>query len=86
MVVVLARSEAGLSLFLVEPGCEGYSVTARESTLGLRALEAVTVEMDDDASLRAGPPPSDERGRVVLEQVHRRHRLLADTRRDDVRA
>ena len=46
VVVTLARTDQGLGVFLVEPGAEGYAVSARETTLGLRASETVTVELD----------------------------------------
>jgi alkylation response protein AidB-like acyl-CoA dehydrogenase len=47
LVLVFARtSEDGLSVFLVEPGSEGYSVEEREVTLGLRASQTVTVRFD----------------------------------------
>ncbi len=47
VVVVFARtSEDGLSAFLVTPDDPGYSVGAREKTMGLRASETVTVGLD----------------------------------------
>lgn len=52
VVVAFARTEAGVSAFLVEPGAEGYRVTGTERTLGLRASETVTVSLD---GVRVGP-------------------------------
>ncbi len=48
LVVTLARTgeEGGMSLFLVEPGADGYEVRGREKTLGLRASETVRVAFD----------------------------------------
>jgi alkylation response protein AidB-like acyl-CoA dehydrogenase len=46
LVVVFARTEAGVSGFLVEPGVAGYRVTGSERTLGLRASQTVAVELD----------------------------------------
>lgn len=47
VVVVFARTDAGVSAFLVEPGAAGYRVASAERTLGVRASETVTVELDD---------------------------------------
>lgn len=63
VVVVLARTadEDEPSLFLVEPGAEGYEVLAQERTLGLRASETVGVKLD---GLVVGPDALlGERGR-----------------------
>lgn len=46
LVVVFARTGEGVSAFLVEPSAPGYRVAGRERTLGLRASETVTVELD----------------------------------------
>lgn len=47
LVVVFARtSEDGLSLFLVTPDADGFSVGDRESTLGLRASQTVSLHLD----------------------------------------
>jgi len=47
LVITFARtSEDGLSAFLVSPGAEGYAVGAREKTMGLRASQTVSVELD----------------------------------------
>ena len=47
LVITFARtSEGGLGAFLVSPEMEGYSTGAREKTLGLRASETVSVELD----------------------------------------
>ena len=56
LVVVFARTgEDRLGAFLVDPTAEGYDVRSRENTLGLRASETVSVELDlplgDDAVL-----------------------------------
>jgi len=46
VVVVFARTASGVSAFLVEPHAYGYRVLGSEKTLGLRASETVTVELD----------------------------------------
>jgi alkylation response protein AidB-like acyl-CoA dehydrogenase len=46
LAVVFARTDAGVGAFLVEPGAPGYRVAGAERTLGLRASETVTVELD----------------------------------------
>ena len=47
LVIAFARmAEEGLGAFLLSPAMEGYSVGARERTLGLRASETVSVELD----------------------------------------
>lgn len=47
LVVVLARTGAeDVSAFLVQPEAEGYRVGKRERTLGLRASETMSVELD----------------------------------------
>ena len=47
LVVVFARTgEDGISAFLVSPDADGYSVGARESTMGFRASQIVRVELD----------------------------------------
>lgn len=46
VALVFARTPAGISAFLVEPGAPGYRVPGTERTLGLRASETVTVELD----------------------------------------
>lgn len=46
LVVVFARTEAGISAFLVEPGAAGYEVGGAERTLGVRASETVTVALE----------------------------------------
>ncbi|MEZ4415031.1 MAG: acyl-CoA dehydrogenase family protein [Gemmatimonadota bacterium] len=56
VVAVFARTGAGphdLGVFLVEPGSDGYRVTDRESTLGLRASETVGVDLDLEVSEEA---------------------------------
>ncbi len=40
-------AEGSLGAFLVEPKSEGYTVTARETTMGLRASQTVSVELVD---------------------------------------
>lgn len=53
VVAVFARTgDDALGLFLVEPGADGYSVGAREMTMGLRASETVSVRLD---GVRVGP-------------------------------
>ena len=53
LAVVFARApSAGVSAFLVDTSQEGYVVTRREATLGLRGLEVVGVDLLD---LRLGP-------------------------------
>ena len=51
MVVVMARTDdgGGTGAFLVEPASPGYRVVGRERTLGLRASETVSVELDEVA-------------------------------------
>ncbi|MEZ4423227.1 MAG: acyl-CoA dehydrogenase family protein [Gemmatimonadota bacterium] len=61
VVAVFARTGEGaheVGLFLVEPGTDGYTVTGRETTLGLRATETVSVELDVrvDGSALVGQP------------------------------
>lgn len=52
VVALFARtSEDAIGLFLVEPDADGYVVGARETTLGLRASQTVSVELD---GLRVG--------------------------------
>jgi alkylation response protein AidB-like acyl-CoA dehydrogenase len=48
VVVVLARTddEGGTGAFLVEPAADGYEVVGEENTLGLRASQTATVELD----------------------------------------
>lgn len=47
VVVVFARTgPEGIGAFLVEPGASGYRVGRRERTLGLRASETVSVDLD----------------------------------------
>lgn len=47
LAVVFARTgPEAIGAFLVEPGAPGYRVLARERTLGLRASETVSVELD----------------------------------------
>lgn len=46
VAVVFARTVSGVGAFLVEPGSPGYRVAGAERTLGLRASETVTVELD----------------------------------------
>lgn len=46
VVVVFACAEEGPSAFLVRPEAAGYRVGAVERTLGLRASQTVTVELD----------------------------------------
>ena len=46
LVLVFARTAEGVSAFLVEPDQPGYGVGAEERTLGLRASQTVTVELD----------------------------------------
>jgi alkylation response protein AidB-like acyl-CoA dehydrogenase len=46
VVAVFARTGTGVSAFLVEPSTPGYRVAGAERTLGLRASETVTVELD----------------------------------------
>ncbi|MHB1194069.1 MAG: acyl-CoA dehydrogenase family protein [Longimicrobiales bacterium] len=52
LVLVFARAGDGVGAFLVEPGAPGYRVTHVERTLGVRASETVTVELD---GVRVGP-------------------------------
>lgn len=48
LVIVFARtSDDGLSAFLVSPESDGYHVGGRESTMGMRASETVSVELRD---------------------------------------
>lgn len=47
VAVVFARTGDGVSAFLVEPGTEGYGVGGAERTMGLRASETLTVELED---------------------------------------
>jgi len=54
VAVVFARTGGGVSAFLVEPGARGYAVGGAERTLGLRASETVTVELDDVTVGREG--------------------------------
>ncbi|HKJ01864.1 MAG TPA: acyl-CoA dehydrogenase family protein, partial [Longimicrobiales bacterium] len=49
LVLVFARAQEGVTAFLVEPGQAGYTVAARERTLGLRASQTVTVELEQVA-------------------------------------
>jgi alkylation response protein AidB-like acyl-CoA dehydrogenase len=47
LVVTFARTgEDGISTFLVSPDVDGYAVGARESTMGFRASQTVSVEFD----------------------------------------
>ena len=48
MVIVFARTGdgEGIGAFLVDPGDDGYRVVGEESTLGLRASQTATVELD----------------------------------------
>ncbi len=50
LVVVFASTgedeERALGAFLVEPGSVGYTVTGRETTMGLRASEIVSLELE----------------------------------------
>lgn len=47
LVVVFARTvEDGISAFLVSPNADGYAVGARESTMGFRASQTVSVKLD----------------------------------------
>jgi alkylation response protein AidB-like acyl-CoA dehydrogenase len=47
LVIVFARTgEDTLGAFLVDPSAAGYSVTGRERTMGLRASETVSIELD----------------------------------------
>ena len=50
LVVVFASTgeeeDRALGAFLLEPGSAGYTVTGRETTMGLRASEIVTVELE----------------------------------------
>jgi alkylation response protein AidB-like acyl-CoA dehydrogenase len=47
VVLVFARtSSEGLGVFMVRPGTDGYVVGNRESTMGLRASETVSVHLD----------------------------------------
>lgn len=47
LVALFARTaEDALGLFLVEPSADGYEVVGRETTLGLRASETVSVRLD----------------------------------------
>jgi alkylation response protein AidB-like acyl-CoA dehydrogenase len=47
LIAVFARtSDDALGLFLVERGAKGYSVGAREMTMGLRASQTVSVHLD----------------------------------------
>ncbi len=53
LVVVFARTSGeGVGAFLVEPSADGYRVAGRETTMGLRASETATVELD---GVRVGP-------------------------------
>jgi alkylation response protein AidB-like acyl-CoA dehydrogenase len=54
LVLVFARTddEGGTAAFLVEPGQDGYRVVGEERTMGLRASQTVTVELD---GLYVGP-------------------------------
>jgi hypothetical protein len=48
VVLVFARTEPdGVGCFVVEPGADGYAVTDRTTTMGLRASETVSIELDD---------------------------------------
>jgi alkylation response protein AidB-like acyl-CoA dehydrogenase len=47
MVFARTDEEGGVGAFLVEPGVRGYRVRRRERTMGLRASEIVSVELDD---------------------------------------
>jgi alkylation response protein AidB-like acyl-CoA dehydrogenase len=49
VVMVFARTdgEGAVGAFLVEPGAGGYRVRRREKTMGLRASEIVSIELDD---------------------------------------
>lgn len=51
LVLLFARAEEGVSVFLVSPDEPGYRVGEGERTLGMRASETVTVELD---GLRVG--------------------------------
>ena len=42
-----AQGESSMGAFLVERDSEGYSVTGRETTMGLRASQTVSVELED---------------------------------------
>ena len=52
MVVVFARTNPsaegahGIGAFLVDPSAKGYSVTGRETTMGLSASETVSIRLD----------------------------------------
>jgi hypothetical protein len=46
VAVVFARTASGVGAFLVEPGAPGYRVVGAERTLGVRASETVTIELD----------------------------------------
>ncbi len=48
VVIVFARTgdEEGMGAFLVRPGDEGYRVVGEETTLGMRASQTATVELD----------------------------------------
>jgi len=47
LVIVFARTgEDGISAFLVSPDTDGYAVGARESTMGFRASQTVSVKLD----------------------------------------
>lgn len=53
LVALFARTaDDAIGLFLVTPAADGYEVGARETTLGLRASQTVTVRLD---GLRVGP-------------------------------
>ncbi|MBW3533959.1 MAG: acyl-CoA dehydrogenase family protein [Gemmatimonadetes bacterium] len=52
LALVFARTSEGngghgIGVFLVEPSTEGYRVTGRETTMGVRASETVTVSLED---------------------------------------
>ncbi len=47
VVIVFAQTDEGLSAFLVDPSTPGYVVGERETTLGLRASQTVSVELRD---------------------------------------
>ena len=42
-----AEGKSSMGVFLVERDSEGYSVTGRETTMGLRASQTVSVELED---------------------------------------
>jgi alkylation response protein AidB-like acyl-CoA dehydrogenase len=47
LAVVLARAGEKIAAFLVPTDTPGYEVTARENTMGMRALDVATVELRD---------------------------------------